>query len=105
MRHEKSDRSLLSAYESREILVQGVTDCIIIGSDGKIGLYDYKTDRLSKEELEDREKGRERLKNKHKTQLSYYALAVEKMFGRRPDKVGIYSLHLGELVLVDVDEL
>ena len=100
-----TDRSLLSAYEDREILVQGVIDCIIISSDGKIGLYDYKTDRLSKEELEDRVKGRERLKNKHKTQLSYYALAVEKMFGRRPDKVGIYSLHLGELILVDVDEL
>lgn len=104
-KHFTTEPELLSAYEGREILVQGVIDCIIISSDGKIGLYDYKTDRLSKEELEDREKGRERLKNKHKTQLSYYALAVEKMFGRKPDRVGIYSLHLGELILIDEDDL
>ncbi len=100
-----TDEELISAYSGREILVQGVIDCIIVGSDGTIGLYDYKTDRLSKEELSDREKGRQTLRKKHKTQLSYYSLAVEKMFGKAPDKVGIYSLHLGELILIDRDEL
>ena len=99
--HFTTDKELLSAYRGKEVLVQGVIDCIIVGNDGSVGLYDYKTDRLSREELADKELGREALRKKHKTQLSYYALAVERIFGKSPEKVGIYSLHLGETVYVD----
>ncbi|MDD6094275.1 MAG: UvrD-helicase domain-containing protein, partial [Clostridia bacterium] len=38
-----------------KITVQGVVDCIFIDGDGKCVLLDYKTDRLSREELENRE--------------------------------------------------
>ncbi len=91
------------AFGDRGILVQGVIDCIIVGFDGSISLYDYKTDRLSPEELSDREKGRRALIERHKTQLGYYALAVEKIFGKYPSEIGIYSLHLGEVIRLDAE--
>ena len=89
------------AYEGRSVLVQGVIDCIIEYPDGEIGLFDYKTDRLTREELTDRSLAERTLTEKHKTQLSYYALAAERIFGKYPKKVGVYSLHLGDTVTVD----
>ena len=77
------------------LLVQGVIDCIIEGEGGELILVDYKTDRLSKDELADEERARQRLSEKHASQLGYYALAVERIFGRAPSRTLIYSLHLG----------
>ena len=85
-------------YEGREILVQGVIDCIIEYPDGSLGVFDYKTDRLTKEAMTDTNLGKEILREKHKNQLTYYAYAVERIFGKRPKKVSIYSLALGETV-------
>ncbi|MBQ2876368.1 MAG: UvrD-helicase domain-containing protein [Clostridia bacterium] len=90
------------ALSDREILVQGVIDCIVEYEDGTLGLYDYKTDRLTKEERENRYLAEAKLKASHTLQLSYYALAVEKMFGKLPEKVGVYSLPLGDVVEVEV---
>ena len=82
------------------MLVQGVIDCIVLYPDGRIGLFDYKTDRLTREELSDLELASEKLRRKHSLQLYYYSLAVERIFGRAPDRVEVYSLPLGKCVAV-----
>ena len=101
----KLPAAILTADEERkcalersgdEVLVQGVIDCLIETADGKLKLIDYKTDRLGPNEKTDTELGERRLADKHRLQLSYYRLAVEKMFGRLPDFTGIYSLALGK---------
>jgi len=89
---DKERKALLS---DREILVQGVIDCVIENADGSLTLIDYKTDRLTARELKNPEEGMRRLANAHRLQLSYYEKAVSLMFGRAPMRVGIYSLHLG----------
>ena len=83
------DEEKISAYRGKEILVQGVIDCIIEGRDGSLTLCDYKTDRLTREELSDRALAEERLKAKHSMQLGLYAMAIEKIFGKRPGVVEI----------------
>ena len=86
------------AVSGEKILVQGVIDCIIENPDGSITLIDYKTDRLTKEELSDRSLAERKLQARYSGQLSYYKQAVLKMFGREPDTVEIYSLPLGDTV-------
>ena len=87
-----------AALGEKKILLQGVIDCIIIDSDGNIHLIDYKTDRLTKAELTDRALARETLSQRHSLQLSYYALAIEKIFSKKPVSRRVYSLHLGDTV-------
>ncbi len=94
----------IAAYGKRGVLVQGVIDCLIENPDGSLSLYDYKTDRLTREELADKELAAATLKAKHSTQLSYYAAAVEEIFGRAPGEVEVYSLHLGDTVDVSCDQ-
>ena len=65
---------------------------------GELHLIDYKTDRLTREEREDPALAEARLRASHSLQLSYYAAAVEKMFGKRPVTVEVYSLHLGRSI-------
>ena len=88
------------AYSGRDVLVQGVIDCIIIGKDGEITLCDYKTDRLSRAELKNPALAERTLREKHSMQLGIYALAVEKIFGKKPCRVEVYSLPLGDTVSV-----
>ena len=95
-----TDRERAEAYSDSTVLVQGVIDCIIEDGNGDLHLIDYKTDRLTAEELSDREKAREKLMASHSLQLSYYAKAVEIMFGRHPVSVEVYSLPLGDTVPV-----
>ncbi len=90
------DPELKRSLAGESVLVQGVIDCLIIDGDGKYHLIDYKTDRLTSEELADRELARRKMYEKHSLQLSYYADAVELMFGRYPDTVEVYSLPLGD---------
>ncbi|MBE6644134.1 MAG: hypothetical protein E7612_01990 [Ruminococcaceae bacterium] len=84
--------------KDEKILLQGVMDCIILDSDGALHLVDYKTDRLKKEELENKALAQKKLAKKHSLQLSYYALAIEKIFGTLPKTTRIYSLPLGDTV-------
>ncbi len=93
---EEQERIL--AYQGKEVLVQGVIDCIVERPDGSLALYDYKTDRLSKEELADRSLAEKKLRNSHKIQLDIYCLAIEKIFGRTPVCSAVYSLPLGDTV-------
>ena len=41
------------ALKDEKILLQGVIDCIVEDAEGRLHLIDYKTDRLTKKELED----------------------------------------------------
>ncbi len=87
-----------AAYSKDNILLQGVIDCLIEDSCGDLHLIDYKTDRLSPSEKREKELAREKLSKKHSLQLSYYALAVEKIFSKKPKSTRIYSLPLGDTV-------
>ena len=88
--------------QGEALAVQGVIDLILITKDDKIKLYDYKTDRLTKNELESLDLAREKLSHSHAEQLSYYAKACEKMFGKQCDSVQIYSTHAARLYDIEV---
>lgn len=94
------DAERRAALSGRELLVQGVIDCIIENDDGSYVLVDYKTDRLTERELADRTLAARKLSERHALQLSYYAAACEKMYGMPPREVLIYSLPLGDTVAV-----
>ncbi len=81
-----------------QMLVQGVIDCLIEDNDGELHLVDYKTDRLSPDEMSDERLAAEKLDKKHSLQLGYYALAVEKIFGKMPKTVRVYSMPLGKCI-------
>ncbi len=87
-----------AALIGTKILVQGVIDCIIEHNDGSITLVDYKTDRLSQEELADPKLAYKKLYEKHSLQLEYYYAATESIFGKPPKSVGVYSLPLGNFL-------
>ncbi len=82
--------------------VQGVFDCVFEDTDGRLVLLDYKTDYMTGEEMSDREKGRRKLLDRYTRQLTYYAEAVFRLFGRYPDETYIYSLTLGEAIAVSI---
>lgn len=86
-----------------QLLVQGVIDLFFTDSAGRLVLCDYKTDHLTPAQLADPTLARRVLSERHRTQLSYYAAALTRICGRRPDAVVIYSLPLGDAVDVDVD--
>ena len=88
--------------QGEALAVQGVIDLIIITSDGKIKLYDYKTDRLTKAELISYELAKEKLERTHAQQLAYYAKACEEMFGKKCDSVQIYSTHSSKLYDINI---
>ncbi len=88
----EADREL---YRGEELLVQGVIDCFFRERGGGIVLLDYKTDRLSPYELSHPEAADEKLVSRHARQLSYYAAAIEKIFGERPSATVLYSMCAG----------
>ncbi len=65
-------------------------------------LCDYKTDHLTREEIADPTLAAKKLADRHAAQLSYYAMAVERLLGHAPDRILIYSLPLGEAVDIDI---
>ena len=83
-----------------QILVQGVIDCLLFYPDGRYVLIDYKTDYLTQEERENPDLAAAKLRARHGHQLAYYGLACEKMLGRKPEKILIYSLPLGDSVVL-----
>ncbi|MBQ7660507.1 MAG: UvrD-helicase domain-containing protein [Clostridia bacterium] len=88
------DETRKAALRGREIFVQGVIDCFFIDGQGEITLIDYKTDHLPPA----RAAAEALLRARHTRQLSYYAAAIEKLCGRAPRRVLIYSLALGDTV-------
>lgn len=96
------DELKLEGLSDETILVQGVIDCVIEYPDGSFGVFDYKTDRLTPEERESRALAEERMAKSHRRQLEYYALAVEEIFGKKPTRVEVYSLHFGDTLSVGI---
>lgn len=96
-----TDKEKKEAYKDTDVLLQGVIDCIIEDNEGNLHLIDYKTDRLTKEELTDKALAQKKLSEKHSLQLYYYSLAIEKIFGKAPKTKRIYSLVLGECIYLD----
>ena len=96
---------LIQKMQGEELAVQGVIDLIIITRDGKIRLYDYKTDRLSVKELNSYDLAKAKLERAHAQQLTYYARACEEMFGKKCDSVQIYSTHAARLYDIEVADI
>ena len=85
--------------KDQTVLVQGVMDCAFVTKTGELVLLDYKTDRLrGAPDASDAEIGA--FVDRHRDQLRYYAIAIEKMLGRMPDRVLLYPLCLGRAVEV-----
>ena len=99
------NKALISKMQGEQLAVQGVIDLILIDKDGKIRLFDYKTDRLSSKELENPDLAEHKLNSVHANQLSYYAKAIELMFGKKCESAQIYSTHSGRLYNVDIAEI
>lgn len=94
---DEEKRTLLEA-DGIDVIAQGVIDIVFTDADGKLILADYKTDRLTPYELEHKSAAAEKLWKRHGNQLKYYALVCEKLFGKAPDEVVIYSMPLGDTV-------
>ena len=80
-----SDKEL----KSKQVLVQGILDCVYETQDNELILVDYKTDKVS-DVLE--------LKDRYEFKLSYYKKACEMMFERPISRVIIYSLPLARSI-------
>ena len=91
------DKEFLDKIKDESLAVQGVIDLVVIDKDGKLYLFDYKTDRLSKEELCDVSLASKKLNGLHAMQLSYYKKAAELLFDRKCDRVCVYSTHAAKL--------
>ena len=91
------DKEFSKKLENETLAVQGVIDLVLIGPDGEISLFDYKTDRLSKEERSNPLLAQKTLQERHGLQLSYYAHAIKELFGRQCQTVGVYATHAGKL--------
>ncbi len=91
--------SMKEKYTGEYVLVQGVIDLLYLDENDRLVLSDYKTDWFSNEDIlsGDAEKI---LIERHKNQLSYYAEACKKMFGRNVDSILIYSFALGKAITV-----
>ena len=97
-----TDPAVKAKLGNEKLMVQGVIDLFFTDSDGKLVLCDYKTDRLSAEERRDPALAAKRMSEIHGTQLSYYSAAIEQMMGRKPDRICIFSLHLGQTVDINI---
>ena len=79
------------------VLVQGIIDAWFEDEDGAVILVDYKTDHIA---------DREKLAERYRGQLSYYAQALEQLTGRTVKKQVIYSFFLGkEIVLSGTEDV
>ena len=96
-----SDAERRARLAGKHVLVQGVIDCLMTEADGSAVLIDYKTDSLTPEEQAEPALAAEKLRARHAPQLTYYALACEKMLGIPVKEVQIYSLPLGDTVSVN----
>jgi ATP-dependent helicase/nuclease subunit A len=92
-----SDPELLERMRGETLAVQGVIDLLLIDEDGEISLYDYKTDRLTREERENYALASKKMNETHGLQLSYYAKAIELLWGKPCRRIAVYSTHSARL--------
>lgn len=103
--HFSQDEKFRRKIQNEKLAVQGVIDLIIIDQDDRILLYDYKTDRLSQEELNSHILAQQKMNRVHGQQLSYYAHAAELLFGRPCHRIGIYSTHAARIFDIQAQAL
>ena len=96
------DADKAALLKDETVAVQGVIDLFFEEPDGSIVLCDYKTDYLTREEIQNPSIAADKLNARHGQQLSYYAKAIEAMLGRKPSEILIYSLPLGDSVKVSL---
>ena len=77
------------------VLVQGIIDAWFEDEDGAVVLVDYKTDHIA---------DREKLAERYRGQLSYYAQALEQLTGRTVKTQVIYSFFLGKEIVLSGTE-
>ena len=94
------DDAFISSLGDEMLAVQGVIDLVIIDADNNLCLYDYKTDRLTNAELESDALLEKAMRDRHSEQLSYYKLAVSRLFERECDVAEIYSTHAARTVKI-----
>lgn len=97
-----SDPELLRMMQGETLAVQGVIDLLLIDENGDISLYDYKTDRLTREERDNYELASKKMNETHGLQLSYYAKAIELLYGKPCRRICVYSTHSATLYDIDV---
>ena len=99
------DKELIDKIKEETVTVQGVIDLILVYPDGRITLCDYKTDQLTEYEKKNPSIAAKKLLERHGQQLSYYSIAVSRIFGREPDRTVVYSLPLGEALDMSIKNL
>lgn len=77
--------------EDEKIMVVGIIDLFFENENGKIILLDYKTDYVTKENLEE-------VKERYKVQLDLYKSAIEDISGKKVAKKGLYLFGINEFV-------
>lgn len=77
--------------EYEKIMVVGIIDLFFENENGKIILLDYKTDYVTKENLEE-------VKARYKVQLDLYKSAIEDISGKKVAKKGLYLFGINEFV-------
>ena len=92
----------LASLPDHSIQIRGSIDLLFEDETGKLCLVDYKTDAIPSG-LETEADIRSYLLDKHRTQLQIYAQAVTSIFGRRPDRIGIFSFVSGRLYELGTD--
>lgn len=102
LRDLTDDVEFAQALGDKTLYVRGSIDLVCHFADGRMVLCDYKTDRLTDDELTDRNLLAAHLKEKHGAQLRQYAVAMEELYSKRPDSIYIFSLPLGEAVEIDL---
>ncbi|HHY38829.1 MAG TPA: helicase-exonuclease AddAB subunit AddA [Clostridia bacterium] len=80
-------------YEGEIIVVQGVIDCLLVSDDG-ITLIDYKTDRVSAEDIS-------AVIEKYRVQLQLYSRAVERILCRPVTEKYLYFFSLGREIALE----
>lgn len=85
-----SEISQKPEYPEEKTVVQGIIDCVIEEEDG-ITVVDFKTDRVKTEQ---------ELIDRYAKQLDLYALACERMFGKRVREKIIYSFALSNAIAI-----
>ena len=81
-----------AGLEGEQVLLQGVVDCAIV-EPGGITVLDFKTDRVTKETLEE-------TAERYKDQVETYKEALERIYNKKVTKALLYFFHMGCFVEV-----
>jgi ATP-dependent helicase/nuclease subunit A len=81
----------MEKYCDEMIMIQGIADCALL-EDGKLVVVDYKTDRLSHEDM---------FREKYASQVLIYKKALKMATGYDVKETLLYSFHLGKEIRVE----